>query len=48
MGMNSLMPLGSSGVSDKYSSYDVSEDWTNGVCNVHVLSMVLSLDLTVG
>ena len=48
MGMHNTMHPGPSGMIAVYSSSDISESWTDGVCPVHVLSMGLSLALTVG
>ena len=47
MGIHSPMPLGSSGVSAVPSSSDISEDFTDKLFTVHVMSMGLSFDITV-
>ena len=48
MGMHNPMPTGPSVVLSVSSSYDISEGWTDGVCPVHIISMCLPLNLTVG
>ena len=46
--MQNPMPPVTSGVLAVSSSSDISEVWTDGVCPVHVLAMVLSLDIKFG